>query len=178
MSRNRKLAKHEFDLEITDLLHDGRGVGRLEGKAVFVTGALPGETVRVRQTGRNRHFDEGETIEVLQRSPDRIEPRCPHFGVCAGCVLQHLDQDKQIGEAITETSHQTAAVMAMELRGHDAQPNQPRRLLYLAKPRLHIAPTVGNTHAQVTGLRAGRGGGGRGFFGAKREVRPISLFGR
>ena len=97
MSRNRKLAKHEFDLDITDLLHDGRGVGRLEGKAVFVTGALPGETVRVRQTGRNRHFDEGETIEVLKRSPDRIEPRCPHFGVCAGCVLQHLDQDKQIG---------------------------------------------------------------------------------
>jgi 23S rRNA (uracil1939-C5)-methyltransferase len=64
---------------------------------VFVTGALPGETVRVRQTGRNRHFDEGETIEVLKRSPDRIEPRCPHFGVCAGCVLQHLDQEKQIG---------------------------------------------------------------------------------
>lgn len=97
MARNRKLANREFELEITDLLHDGRGVGRLEGKAVFVSGALPGETVRVRQTGRNRHFDEGETLEVLKRSPDRIEPRCPHFGVCAGCVLQHLDQGKQIG---------------------------------------------------------------------------------
>jgi 23S rRNA (uracil1939-C5)-methyltransferase len=97
VARNRKLANREFELDITDLLHDGRGVGRLEGKAVFVSGALPGETVRVRQTGRNRHFDEGETLEVLKRSPDRIEPRCPHFGVCAGCVLQHLDQDKQIG---------------------------------------------------------------------------------
>lgn len=96
MARNRKLAQREFELEITDLLHDGRGVGRVDGKAVFVSGALPGETVRARQTGRNRHFDEAETLEVIMRSPDRIEPRCPHFGVCAGCVLQHLDQDKQI----------------------------------------------------------------------------------
>ena len=96
MARSRSKINREFELDITDLLHDGRGVGRLDGKAVFVTGALPGETVRVKQTGRNRNFDEGETIEVLKASPDRVQPRCPHFGVCAGCVLQHLDQDKQI----------------------------------------------------------------------------------
>lgn len=96
MARSRTKINREFELDITDLLHDGRGVGRLDGKAVFVTGALPGETVRVRQTGRNRNFDEGETIEVLKASPDRVQPRCPHFGVCAGCVLQHLDQHKQI----------------------------------------------------------------------------------
>ena len=96
MARSRTKINPEFELDITDLLHDGRGVGRLDGKAVFVTGALPGETVRVKQTGRNRNFDEGETLEVLKASPDRVTPRCPHFGVCAGCVLQHLDQDKQI----------------------------------------------------------------------------------
>ena len=96
MARSRSKINREFQLDITDLLHDGRGVGRLDGKAVFVTGALPGETVRVKQTGRNRNFDEGETLEVLKASPDRVQPRCPHFGVCAGCVLQHLDQDKQI----------------------------------------------------------------------------------
>jgi 23S rRNA (uracil1939-C5)-methyltransferase len=96
VARSRTKLNREFELEITDLLHDGRGVGRLDGKAVFVSGALPGETVRVRQTGRNRHFDEGETLEVLKPSPDRVVPRCPHFGVCAGCVLQHLDQDRQI----------------------------------------------------------------------------------
>ena len=96
MPRSRSKIHREFELDITDLLHDGRGVGRLDGKAVFVTGALPGETVRVKQTGRNRNFDEGETLEVLIASPDRVAPRCPHFGVCAGCVLQHLDQDKQI----------------------------------------------------------------------------------
>jgi 23S rRNA (uracil1939-C5)-methyltransferase len=96
VARSRSKINREFELDITDLLHDGRGVGHLEGKAVFVTGALPGETVRVKQTGRNRNYDEGETLEVLKASPDRVQPRCEHFGVCSGCVLQHLDQDKQI----------------------------------------------------------------------------------
>jgi 23S rRNA (uracil1939-C5)-methyltransferase len=88
--------QRELELDIHDLSHDGRGVGRLEGKAVFVAGALPGERVRAKQTGRNRHFDEAETIEVLQASPDRVAARCPHFGTCAGCVLQHLAPEKQI----------------------------------------------------------------------------------
>src|SRR5207342_105507 len=98
MGRSNRAARapREFELSIDNLGHDGRGVGRVEGKAVFVSGALPGERVRARQTGRNRHFDEAETIEVLEASPQRVTPRCPHFGVCSGCVLQHLDQDAQI----------------------------------------------------------------------------------
>ena len=96
MSRARSKINREFEIEITDLSHDGRGVGRHEGKAVFVGGALAGETVRVKQTGRNRHFDEAVTLEVLAPSPDRVAPRCPHFGVCAGCVLQHLAEPRQI----------------------------------------------------------------------------------
>ncbi len=97
MSRSRHKAPWpEFELSIDDLLHDGRGVGRRDGKAVFVDGALPGETVRARQTGRNRNFDEASTIEVLVASPQRVVPRCPHFGTCSGCVLQHLDPVQQI----------------------------------------------------------------------------------
>src|SRR4249919_3147772 len=98
MGRSNRAARapREFEIAIDGLGHDGRGVGRVDGKAVFVSGALPGETVRAKQTGRNRHFDEAETIEVLVASPLRVTPRCPHFGVCSGCVLQHLDQDAQI----------------------------------------------------------------------------------
>jgi len=66
------------------------------GKTVFVAGALPGETVLARQTARSRHFDEAQTLEVLTASPDRVVPRCPHFGTCGGCVLQHLAEDRQI----------------------------------------------------------------------------------
>lgn len=97
MGRSRSKLHQVFDLDIVDLSHDGRGVGRRDdGKTVFVDGALPGERVRVEQTGRNRHFDEAKTLEVLTASPDRVAPKCPHFGVCAGCVLQHLEEAKQI----------------------------------------------------------------------------------
>jgi 23S rRNA (uracil1939-C5)-methyltransferase len=98
MGRSNRAARapREFELSIDDLGHDGRGVGRVEGKAVFVSGALPGERVRARQTGRNRNFDEAVAIEVLQASPQRVVAKCAHYGLCSGCVLQHLGQDAQI----------------------------------------------------------------------------------
>ncbi|HEY0662699.1 MAG TPA: 23S rRNA (uracil(1939)-C(5))-methyltransferase RlmD [Lysobacter sp.] len=85
-----------FEVEITDMTHDGRGVARRDGKAVFVSGALPGERVMAKQTSRSRSFDEAVTLEVLLASEDRVAPRCIHFGTCGGCALQHLAEDKQI----------------------------------------------------------------------------------
>jgi len=74
VARQRQRLDPDFEIAIDDLSHDGRGVGRREGKAVFVAGALPGERVRARQTAKNRHFDEAAAFEVLQASPDRVEP--------------------------------------------------------------------------------------------------------
>jgi 23S rRNA (uracil1939-C5)-methyltransferase len=84
------------EVEITDLSHDGRGVARVEGKTVFVAGALPGERAAIHLTHRHRSFDEAKVEALLTRSPDRVEPRCPHFGVCGGCALQHLSAEAQI----------------------------------------------------------------------------------
>ena len=55
-----------LEADITDLSHDGRGVAHIDGKAVFVTGALAGERVRLRFTGKHRHYDEAVVEEVLQ----------------------------------------------------------------------------------------------------------------
>ncbi|MGQ9832075.1 MAG: 23S rRNA (uracil(1939)-C(5))-methyltransferase RlmD [Thermochromatium sp.] len=85
-----------IEAEIQTLTHDGRGLTRLDGKTVFVDGALPGERVRLRYTRVCRRFDEAEVEAVLRASPDRIEPRCAHFGVCGGCALQHLTPEAQI----------------------------------------------------------------------------------
>ncbi|MDB6164446.1 MAG: rumA [Xanthomonadaceae bacterium] len=86
-----------FAIAVTGLTHDGRGVARREsGKAVFISGALPGERVMAQQTARQRNFDEAKVVEVLEASPDRVSPRCSHFGVCGGCALQHMDQGEQI----------------------------------------------------------------------------------
>ncbi|HJT97530.1 MAG TPA: TRAM domain-containing protein, partial [Rhodanobacteraceae bacterium] len=84
------------EVEITDLTHDGRGVARIEDKAVFVAGALPGERAIVRIAARHRNYDEARVETLLTRSPDRVEPRCPHFGLCGGCALQHLAAPAQI----------------------------------------------------------------------------------
>ncbi len=92
-----RLNQTPFEVSITDLARDGRGAGRLEsGKTVFVWGALPGERVVARRTRRSRDFDQAVTLEVLEASPDRVAPRCPHYGGCGGCVLQHLDPGRQI----------------------------------------------------------------------------------
>ena len=63
MTRNRQRPALELELSITDLSHDGRGVARSEdGKAVFVTGALPGERVKARTTIRKKQFDEAIAV--------------------------------------------------------------------------------------------------------------------
>lgn len=85
-----------IEADILDVSHDARGVARHEGKVVFVDGALPGERARVQLKRRGRDFDEGEMIELLSASPDRVEPLCQHFGVCGGCVLQHYAPAAQI----------------------------------------------------------------------------------
>ena len=85
-----------YEVDITDLTHDGRGVAHVEGKAMFVAGALPGERAVVHVGARHRNYDEARVETLLTRSADRIEPRCPHFGTCGGCALQHLPPAAQI----------------------------------------------------------------------------------
>jgi 23S rRNA (uracil1939-C5)-methyltransferase len=81
---------------IEDLDHDGRGVGRVADKVVFIDGGLPGERVRFRYTKGGRHYDQGVVETVIEPSPDRVEPPCPVFGLCGGCSLQHLEGGAQV----------------------------------------------------------------------------------
>ncbi|MCF6210186.1 MAG: 23S rRNA (uracil(1939)-C(5))-methyltransferase RlmD [Gammaproteobacteria bacterium] len=81
---------------IDDMAHDGRGIAHIEGKAVFIHRALPGEEVLFRYCRTRGKFDEGDVLEVIRPSPQRVEPRCGHFGICGGCSLQHLGAEDQI----------------------------------------------------------------------------------
>jgi len=94
--RRPRLPEGAFDAHITGLAHDGRGVARVDDKATFVQGALTGEQVRFRYLARKRSYDEGMATEVLESSPERVEPRCPHYAICGGCSLQHMHPDAQI----------------------------------------------------------------------------------
>ncbi len=89
-----------FTVEIDSLDQEGRGVGRRDGKAVFVEGALPGESVRYERRRNKASYEVGRVIAIDRASVLRTEPRCPHFGLgagaCGGCSLQHLDTRAQV----------------------------------------------------------------------------------
>ncbi|MBJ90535.1 MAG: 23S rRNA (uracil(1939)-C(5))-methyltransferase RlmD [Woeseia sp.] len=80
---------------IDSVTQDGRGVASVKGKKVFISGALKGETVRFRRRKKRRKYDEAELLEVLEPSPIRIEPKCAVFGMCGGCVSQHINGHEQ-----------------------------------------------------------------------------------
>jgi len=81
---------------VESLSYDGRGVARIDGKTVFVEGALPGERVQFRYFNKYKNYDSGGLMEILEVSPNRVTPPCPYFGVCGGCDLQHLRPEAQI----------------------------------------------------------------------------------
>ena len=94
--RRRRLSRDPIEVVIDSLSHEGRGIANQDGKVVFVDGALPGERVTFQLTNRRKTFDEGKLVEVLEASPDRIEAKCAHYGLCGGCSLQHLSSEDQI----------------------------------------------------------------------------------
>jgi 23S rRNA (uracil1939-C5)-methyltransferase len=81
---------------IESLNHEGQGVARIDGKAVFIDGALPGETVLFLYHNKFKSYDTGRVLEVVRASPERVTPRCRHFGVCGGCSLQYMRPEAQL----------------------------------------------------------------------------------
>jgi len=96
LAKKRKPLPPPVTVEIESLSHDGWGLTHVDGKAVFVHGALPGERVELRYTRLQKRYDEGVASAVLRAAPQRVRPRCAHFGVCGGCRLQHLEPAAQI----------------------------------------------------------------------------------
>ncbi len=94
--RKRRIPREPVEAVIEGFSHEGRGIAHVNDKTVFVDGALAGERVRFQYVKRHRRRDEARTLEVLEPAASRIEPRCPHFGLCGGCSLQHLSDADQI----------------------------------------------------------------------------------
>jgi len=84
------------DLTFTTIAPKGDAIGDHEGTPVYVAGVIPGERARVELRKTRGHWIPGRLVEVLEPSPDRVEPRCPLFGTCGGCQLQHVAYDRQL----------------------------------------------------------------------------------
>jgi len=94
--RHKRLPAEPITVTIESLSHEGRGIAHINGKAVFVDTALPGEEVRIRFTRGHARYSEARVVEIIRPSPERIPARCLHFTLCGGCSLQHVDQEFQI----------------------------------------------------------------------------------
>ena len=90
-------ASETVDVTLTAYAYGGEALGRLpDGRAVFVPYALPGEAVRIRLLEEKRGHARAALVEVLVPSPERVQPRCPHFMVCGGCHYQHMSYPAQL----------------------------------------------------------------------------------
>jgi 23S rRNA (uracil1939-C5)-methyltransferase len=95
-SRSRKKQPEPRLVTIESMSHEGRGITHVNGKTVFVFGALEQEKVLIQIVKTSRNFDQAVTLEVVEASPQRVEPRCAAYQVCGGCSLQHLGDDDQV----------------------------------------------------------------------------------
>ena len=84
------------NIEIFDIAEEGKGVGRYEDLVLFIEKAVPGDVVNVELQRKKKNFAEGRVTSITTQSPYRIEPFCPHFGVCGGCKWQHMDYQAQL----------------------------------------------------------------------------------
>lgn len=111
MARRRRVPE---TARIDSVTHDGRGIAAINGKKVFIAGALAGEEVCFVRRKSRRNFDEAELIEVLQASPNRIEAQCAVFGRCGGCVMQHVSADEQRAIKLQTLSDSLARIGKVE----------------------------------------------------------------
>ena len=86
----------DYEIKIDNLGMNGEGVGRIDGYTIFVSGALPGETVRIKVVKVERNYGFGKQLEVLIPSKDRVKPKCRFSGRCGGCQLQHMSYGLQL----------------------------------------------------------------------------------
>jgi 23S rRNA (uracil1939-C5)-methyltransferase len=143
VSRRPPLSREPQEAAIDGFTHGGEGVARIEGKAVFVPGALPGERVRLRVVDDRARWARAELVEVVVASPDRVDPPCPYVPACGGCDLQHA---------------RPAAQRALKTR---VVREQLERLGGIVDPPvadcLAVGPDVGyRTHAQLHAAPDGR----------------------
>ncbi len=84
------------DVAISDVAYGGKGIVHIEGFAVFVDQAVPGDRVRIIITRKKKNYAEARVVSLLQPSSDRVPAPCPYSGVCGGCKWQFLDYDRQL----------------------------------------------------------------------------------
>jgi tRNA/tmRNA/rRNA uracil-C5-methylase (TrmA/RlmC/RlmD family) len=145
----------EIDLEITTLTNMGQGLGRVDGWVVMVPYALPGELIRARIYRNDRNFSEGDLVEVLRPSPDRVAAPCPLFGTCGGCQYQNLSYPAQLEWKRRQVEELLQHMARVEFTVAPVIAS-PREYGYRSKITPHFDPDRSGAVHEIGFLRAGR----------------------
>lgn len=140
-----------IECEIESLAYGGRGIGRVDGMAVFVSGGLPGDTVSVRITKAKKRFAEGVVEKVVTPSAHRVDPVCPHFGECGGCAVQDLSYDEQLAQKSGQVRDALARIGGVDNPPMDAPVASPAVYRYRNKMEFAFEHRDAGLHL---GLRA------------------------
>ncbi|MBZ0220717.1 MAG: class I SAM-dependent RNA methyltransferase [Candidatus Methylomirabilis sp.] len=139
-------------VEITSLAYGGKGVGRIDGKVVFVPYTAPGDLAEVEVVSAKKGYSEGEITRIERPSPVRVKPVCPLYGECGGCNLQHMSYAAELEwkqRILEETLRRVGKLEVKSLNGDDvpAGPEavrfeepiaSPREFNYRSRARFHI----------------------------------------
>jgi 23S rRNA (uracil1939-C5)-methyltransferase len=132
----------EIEVTLDSLAYGGDALGRLpDGRLVFVPYALPGETVVVRLTEEKRRHARAELVDVLTSSPERVAPRCRHFGVCGGCHYQHMDYAAQLAAKQAILKEQLQRIAGIQDPPLRPTVPSPQAWGYRNHVQFHLAPS-------------------------------------
>ncbi|MFN2475024.1 MAG: class I SAM-dependent RNA methyltransferase [Chthoniobacterales bacterium] len=113
-ARHQADANRAIELEIDDIAFGGKGVGRSDGKAVFVPYTIDGERVAAEIARQKKQLAEADLREVLRPSEHRAEPECPYFGRCGGCAYQHISYEHQLATKAKQVEQTLRRIARLE----------------------------------------------------------------
>lgn len=129
-----------LELDLTAMTYGGSAIARHEGRPIFVPFGLPGERVRARITQDKRSYAFAEVEAVIDPSPERVTPQCPHFGVCGGCHWQHIAYAAQLRFKRDVVAEQLARIGGLrDVPVHPTIPS-PSPWDYRSHATFHVAP--------------------------------------
>ncbi|MFC2173200.1 class I SAM-dependent RNA methyltransferase [Acidobacteriota bacterium] len=141
MKRSKHSIDKVFEITLKDHAYGGDALGRLpDGRAVFVPFVLPGEKAKIHLTEKKKDFARGRVLDVIEPSPARVKPRCPHFMKCGGCHYQHLSYDGQLAAKAAILKHQLERLGRFETPDVRPAVPSPHPWNYRNHVQFHLSP--------------------------------------
>ena len=146
---------HEVTLMVESITNLGMGVCRDEGWVVMVPFVLIGEKVKIRIFKNNKNYSEGDLVELIEPSKNRIEPKCEHFGTCGGCQYQHVNYSTQLLWKQNQVTELFSKLGKLEIQVSPTH-GSPELFAYRSKLTPHYQKPIDGAYKNIGFLKFGR----------------------